>query len=138
MLSVRPMDSFRTAGRNTGPGAVIGQAIRGILDQARKKGLIEAQTGGNLMSSLGATAYKQQAEQDYDSQVVTTKIINPNTGKVTPVEHPRGTPPKTGGGQPNIYNFLDPNQIPGGGQPDQPVLSDEEAYQIYLRQTQGQ
>jgi len=58
-LSVRPMDSFRTAGRNTGPGAVIGQAIRGVLDHGRKLGLLKAQSGYQAQASNAVNLAKE-------------------------------------------------------------------------------
>jgi len=109
----------------------IGNAIRGVLQQGQKMGLINAQVGGNLATGLATSGFKQQLEDTANAQPQTYKIVNPNTGEVTDVDSTVGNKPIVGGGQPNIYNLL------GGedpGTPQTPELSLMEQYKVYQDQ----
>ena len=74
-------------GRTRGPSA-IGAAIRGVLEQAKQKGLIESQAMGNFASSVGAAAIKNQ----FENQGTQTQYFYDETGRElgTPIEAPKG------------------------------------------------
>jgi len=62
-----PMDYFQAGlagGRARSPVSGVGGAIRGILDNARKKGLLETQMMGNLATAVGTEAFKQRGLQE--------------------------------------------------------------------------
>jgi len=60
-----PMDYFQAGmagGAARSPVSGIGNAIRGVLAHSDKLGLIDAQAGANLQSSVGTAAYKRSLD----------------------------------------------------------------------------
>jgi len=91
-----PMDYFQ-AGRAGGAArsnvSAVGQAIRGILQQGQKRGLIEAQAGSNLISSMGAAQYKQGLENKANAAVTQTPLYNARGELITNIPHRAGQKP---------------------------------------------
>ena len=137
-----PMDYFqagRAGGAARSPVSGLGNAIRGVLDQGKKMGLINAQIGGNLSTGLATAGYKQRLEENYNKTPQTYLIVDSRTGTVRPIDSTVGNKPIVDSPPFNMWNVMDPNMVPGGaasgaGQPKQPGLSDEEAYKLWLSQ----
>lgn len=63
MIGGNPMDYFQAGmagGQVRSPVSGVGNAIRGVLEQGRKMGLINAQAGSNLATGLATAGYKNQ------------------------------------------------------------------------------
>jgi len=64
-MAINPLQFFNVGeqiGRVNSPAAGPGQMIRGILEQARKKGLIEAQSGAQLGQAKDLAVFKKGLE----------------------------------------------------------------------------
>jgi len=91
-----PMDYFqagRAGGAARSPVSGIGSAIRGVLEQGKRLGLIQAQTQGNLMTGLATTGVKQQLQQAYDQTPTTTPYYSAEGEKIKDIKHLRGQKP---------------------------------------------
>jgi len=83
-----PLDFFNAGvqgGQVSSPAYGVGNAIRGMLDQANKRGLIQEQAAGNLLASMGAEQYKTNiqnkkiAENPFPTDA--GGFVDPATGK---------------------------------------------------------
>jgi hypothetical protein len=89
-LQVNPMDTFRLGGQVNSPAYGIGNAIRGVLDTARKRGLLQAQS---QYQSEGANTNAILAEQRklYDESLpAETLVIGKTKEEDRSVPHLKG------------------------------------------------
>lgn len=83
-----PMDFFqmgRAGGAARSPVFGIGSAIRGILEQSQKLGLINAQSMGNLATGVATAGFKSQLDRNQAAAVgpqpASSAFIDPETKK---------------------------------------------------------
>ena len=76
-------------GKVGSPAYGVGNAIRGMLDQARKKGLMQEQAQGNLMSSMGSSIMKQEQA----NRKTTTSLYDAEGNFLKDLSHLEGNKP---------------------------------------------
>ena len=88
MALLNPMDAFSigtSLGHAKGVGPGIGATISGMLDQARKKGLIDAQVGGQADLALRNQTLGNVQKQQIAEQPVGVHSFNTDTNKLEEV-----------------------------------------------------
>lgn len=90
------MDVFNAGvmgGQVRSPAYAIGNQIKGTLDQARKMGLIQEQSRGNIASAVASAGAKQRMETDYGNQMIETPLYGPKGNLIANIPHKRAIDP---------------------------------------------
>ena len=92
-----PLEAFgigQSMAAGASPVTGIGLAIKNIVEDARKKGLLQAQSRYQAEGSDLTNIAKETREAVRGREEVTTPFVKPD-GTIVPISHPREVTPKT-------------------------------------------